>query len=325
SPHTKIWLGRGLTYHAMFCYRSGDLPHGRMAIEESIAILRQLDMPQFLIEPLVYSSIIYALMGNFPAAQANVNEGVALARQFNDTWFLAVGIFNQGVQFRLLGEPQRAYESIKEALRLWREMGNPPRLTGLAHNFLSAIAIELDKRSEAREYLEESLKLASTNTDRWGLGSALSGFGVLALREGDTVAAENYVGQSIAVFTELGARADLAESLNLFGKLHLYRSEFVEAQVVLKKAIRLGLELNSAPQVCQAALEFADCLVNLDRPEAALTILRAVPAPALKVESVRRRVEQIKGDLEAQYPGNGKDIELPSMTFEELLPRFLKE
>jgi len=325
SPDTKIWLGRALTYHAMFCYRSGDYPRGRMAIEESIAILRPLDMPQFLIEPLVYSSIIHALMGNLPTAQANVNEGVALARQFNDIWYLAVGIFNQGVQFRLLGETRRAYELIKEALKLWREMGNPPRLTGLALNYLSAIAIELYAREEARAYLEESLKLASTNTDRWGMGSALSGFGVLALQEGDTVAAENYIRQSIAVFTELGARADLAESLNLLGKMHLYKSEFAEEQNVLKKAIRLGLELNSTPQVCQAALEFADCLVNLDRSEAALAILGAVPEPALKVESVRRRVEQIKGEAEAQYPSNGKDIQMQSITLEELLPRLLQE
>lgn len=296
TTDTQIWLGRALAYHAMFCYRSGEYLRGRQVIDESITLLRSLDIPQLLIEPLIYSTIIYGLTGDITAAQANVDEGVALARQFNDSWFLAVGIFNQGSLSRVKGDLPRADRLMKEALALWHEMGNPARLTGLALNYLSAIAIELDVRTEARQYLEESLQLASTYTDRWGMASAFNGFGVLALREGDTLAAERYLRQSIAAFTELGARGDLAESLTTLGKLHIYCSAYEDAQKVLNDAIRLGLESNTMPQVYEATVELADCLLQLgDRHEAAQLASSVLEKDQI-VEKVRRRAEQVYSD-----------------------------
>ncbi|MDL1943438.1 tetratricopeptide repeat protein [Chloroflexi bacterium CFX2] len=300
TTDTQIWLGRALAYHTMFCYRSGDYPRGKVSIDESLTLLRSVNMPQLMIEPLLYSAVIYGLTGNAAVAQANVDEGVALARQYNQRWFIAAGTFNQGANSKLRGDLPRANQLLKEALTILREMGNPARMMGLALNYLSAIAIELDWREEARNYLNESLKLSSATTDRWGLGAAWRGLGALALREGDTLAAENYLRQSLAVFTELGARGDLAESLTLLGKLHLFRSEFDEAREALKKAIRLGLESNTMPQVYEAAVELADCLLNLGRFEDASALLRALPDSAFRVESARRRVEQVRGEVEAQ-------------------------
>lgn len=98
----------------------------------------------------------------------------------------------------------------------------------------------------------------------------------------------------------MGARGDLAESLTLLGKLHLFRSEFDEAREALKKAIRLGLESNTMPQVYEAAVELADCLLNMDRAESALAVLSVLPESAFRVESVRRRAEQVRAEVEAQ-------------------------
>ena len=98
----------------------------------------------------------------------------------------------------------------------------------------------------------------------------------LALWEGDTAAAERYHRQSIAAFTELGARGDLAESLTALGKLHMYCSAYEDAQKVFKDAIRLGLESNTMPQVYEATVELADCLLQLGDPHEASRLAMSV-------------------------------------------------
>lgn len=293
TTDTQIWLGRALAYHAMFCYRSGDYPRGRTAIDESLAVMRSLNMPQLMIEPLLYSAVIYGLTGNAEIAQSNVNEGVALARQYDHRWFIAAGTFNQGAISKLKGDLSRADQLLKEALTVWREMGNPARMTGLALNYLSAIAIELDAREDARNYLNESLKLSTATADRWGMGAAWRGLGALALREGDAANAEGYIRQSIAVFTELGVRADLAESLTILGKTQLYLSNFEAARDSLQEAIRLGMESNTMPQVYEATVELADCLLQLGEREESARLARSVLGNAQVLESVKRRAEQV--------------------------------
>jgi len=148
------------------------------------------------------------------------------------------------------------------------------------------------------------------------MGFAYRGFGVLALREGDLSSAESNLNQSISLFKELGTRGDLAESLTNMGKLYLCRSEFNEAQIVLKEAIRLGLDSNAMPQVYEAAIELADCLLNLNRRQDASAILNSIPDSALKVESLRARAAAVREEIGV--------IAVQMMKFDEVLIGLVK-
>lgn len=305
----KMALGLTLAFHGMFCFRTGDYAHAKTSLEESLIVLRPLNMLRALTPALIFNGIVTSLMGNVERAQVYMNEGVSIARETGDTWFLALGQFNQGFQLGRLGKRQRAYELMQAGLQLWREMGNA-RFSAMALNFLSPIAIELNLRDEARAYLAESLRLTSTLKDRWGMGTALGQLGSLNLLERNLTDAEEQLQQSIAIFTELGARWDLAWGLMQLGKLHLHQSDFELGRDSLKRSIRIGLETNAMPLVHEAAVELADCLLNLNNKGDASNIMRALPDAALKVESVRARAAEVRNDVLADGGslGEGKTI-----------------
>jgi len=292
----KVALGLTLAFHGMFCFRVGDYARAKALLEESLGVLRPLNIPRVLTPALIFNGIVTSLMGNVSQAQAYMNEGVSIARETGDTWFLALGQFNQGFQLGLAGDRQRAYELMQAGLQLWREMGNA-RFAGMALNFLSPIAVELNLHSEARAYLEESLRNTSVLKDRWGMGTALGQLGSLNLLEGNLTEAEAQLEQSIAIFTELGARWDLAWAVMQLGKLQLHQSDFESAYEFLRRSIRIGLETNATPLVHEAAVELADCLLNLDRMIDASAIMQSLPDSVLNVESVRVRAAEVRSDV----------------------------
>ncbi len=301
----KVALGQALAFHGMFLFRAGDYARAKSALEEAIQILRPLNLPQALKPALIFNSIVTSLMGDVSQAQRYIVEGVEIARLGEDAWMLALGQFNQGFQLNLLGQRLQAYELMRVGLQLWREMGNA-RFSAMALNFLSPVAIALDRRGEARSFLEESLRLTSTLKDRWGMGTALGQLGSLNLLEGNLAEAQMQLEQSIAIFTELGARWDMAWAWMQLGKLHLCCSDFSLAEDALKHSLRLSLEAKTAPLVVEAAIELADCLFNLSRIQEASAILNALPDLSSMVDSVRRRVDDLRSDIPAAGNGDAK-------------------
>jgi tetratricopeptide (TPR) repeat protein len=208
---------------------------------------------------------------------------------------------------------------MQAGLQLWREMGNA-RFSAMALNFLSPVAITLDLRVEARSFLEESLRLTSTLKDRWGMGTALGQLGSLNLLEGHLTEAEAQFQQSIAIFTELGARWDMAWSWMQLGKLHLNQSDFELANAALKNSISLSLETNATPLIHEAAIELADCLLNLNRAKEASAILQTVPDSVFTIESLRAKAAEIRADVAGNEKSFGNRENL-----ETLLMRLVRE
>jgi len=288
----KVALGLTLAFHGMFCFRMGDYARAKSSLDESLSMLRRLNIPKPMMPALIFSGIVTSLMGDVTTAQAKMNEGVAIARQLGDMWFLALGQFNQGFQLGLQGKRESAYELMQAGLQLWREMGNA-RFSAMALNFISPIAIELNLRAEAQNYLEESLKLTSALKDRWGMGTALGQLGSLNLIEGELSTGETQLQQSIAIFTELGALWDLAWATTQVGKLYLKNSEFEKASEFLAQAVSLAEKANVIPLAMEARVELAECFLKMNRKEEAIQLATVASENPLTGKVVREKADKV--------------------------------
>jgi transcriptional regulator with XRE-family HTH domain/tetratricopeptide (TPR) repeat protein len=292
KPKHRVALGLVLAFHGMFCFRLGDYARAKVTLDESLSIVRPLNIPDAMKPVLIFNGIVTSLMGDVSTAQDYMNEGVALASETGDPWFLALGQFNQGFQLGLQGKRESAYDLMHAGLLLWREMGNI-RFTGMALNFISPIAIELNLRGEARSYLDESLRLTSSVEDRWGMGTAMGRLGLLDLLEGDLSSAEAQLGQSIAIFTELGARWDLAWAMMQLGKVQVRKAELQLGSETLGESLDLAKEANAAPLEMEASVELAKCLIELGEKDDAARLAKLVLENPLTPESVREQAGQI--------------------------------
>jgi predicted ATPase/DNA-binding XRE family transcriptional regulator len=306
TPELKLILAHALAFHGMFCFRLGDYVRAKSSLDESLSILRLMNLPKALIPALIFNGIVTSLMGEVSQARAFMDEGVSLAKQLNDVWFMALGQFNQGFQAGMLGEREDAYRLMQAGLSLWREMGNM-RFTGMALNFISPIAIDLDLREEARAFLDESLRLTTAVKDQWGMGTALGRLGVLSMLEGDLIEAEAKLQQSVSIFTELGARWDIAWALTQLGKVRIHEDELESARENLLQAIQLGLETNAMPQVFEAVAELSGCLLQMGKCEDAALLAQFVLENSVSVEVVRRKAEQVRAEAEAQIPNDERE------------------
>jgi len=296
TPKQRVPLGLALAFHGMFCFRLGDYARAKATLDESLSMMRPLNIPDAMKPVLIFNSIVTSLMGDVSTAQEYIKEGVSLARETGDTWFLALGQFNQGFQLGLQGKREPAYELMQAGLLLWREMGNI-RFTGMALNFISPIAIELNLLDEAHAYLEESLKLTSSVKDRWGMGTALGQLGLLDLLEGDLSSAEGQLSQSIVIFTDLGARWDLAWAMVQLGKVYVRKAEFESAREIFEKSIHIAREANTVPLEMEASIELAKCLVAVGEVEDAAHLVKLALENPLVPESVREQAQQVLSGL----------------------------
>ena len=292
----KVALGLALAFHGMFCFRLGDYARAKATLDESLSIVRPLNIPNAMKPVLIFNGIVTSLMGDVSTAQEYMNEGVSLAKETGDTWFLALGQFNLGFQLGLQGKREPAYELMHAGLLLWREMGNI-RFTGMALNFISPIAIELNLRGEARAYLEESLRLTSSVKDRWGMGTALGQLGLLDLLEGDLSSAEGQLNQSIVIFTDLGARWDLAWAMMQLGKVYVRKAELEPAREIFGETTHIAREANAVPLEMEASVELAKCLVSVGEVDDAARLAKLALGNPLTPEAVREQAGQVLSSI----------------------------
>jgi tetratricopeptide (TPR) repeat protein len=125
--------------------------------------------------------MLMEVTGNYARALELYEEGLEIATAIGDRWFAALcrTLLNGLVAITHVSvKPEEAHEQLQSAVADWRAIGDP-RLTAFGLRILSQSALRLGRYDEAREALEESAALNSSVGDRWGLGAAYRGLGVV--------------------------------------------------------------------------------------------------------------------------------------------------
>ncbi len=148
------------------------------------------------------------------------------------------------------------YADRQRALAIWRRLGGL-RTIALALNYLSPVAIQLGRFSNAQRFLDECLPLAQTMGDRWLIGTAYSHQAMLAHAQGALTKAEGAYQAAIRLFAELHLLRDLAIAQVFLAEVQMDRGAAVVAHQTLLAGLRLAVQIGAPPTALAALLDSA--------------------------------------------------------------------
>jgi predicted ATPase/transcriptional regulator with XRE-family HTH domain len=333
TPSTRqnqLALGHFLAARALLASRMGQYQQAQVMLERSLEILRPLDEPGVLVEPVTFLGMAMELTGNYPRASELYSEGLEIARAIGDRWFTALCLTCMtgltGLTYKTLS-PESAYAGFQSVVSDWREIGDP-RLTALGLNMLSWSASTLGQYDAARLALEESVILCQSIGDRWGLGFAYRGLGNIAQVQGEHHLALEMFNKSLDTLTELGARQDVARVLAEMSRSFFALGNYAEADRNWRKSLRIATETRGLFIALEALLGLANLRGLKGNLAGAYELSWLALNHPGSIQDTKDRAAHLCRDLEMQLTGQQVEEALQrakSNSFDAVVDEMLKE
>lgn len=321
-----VALGHLLACGGLLSFRLAQNDQSQRMLERSLEILRPLDEPRVLVESITFLGIVMAMKGNYISALDLFGEGLEIAAQIGDRWFAALCLTEQISISVLMGNLENAYERFQSAVADWRALGDP-RFTAFGLYFLSWSALHQGRYIEARAALEECVTLNHSVGDRWGLGSAYRGLGLVAQAQGEHSQALEAFRKSLDTFSELGARWDMAMALADTGRSAFALGMDSEAERTWLEALRIASEARGTLITLEALVGLAGLHAKQgDRVRALALLLMVLDHPS-SVQETKDRAAPLRLELEAQLTSQQVETaqaRLQAKTFEAVVEEILK-
>jgi len=258
------------------------------------------------------------------------SEGLEIATAVGDRWYTALCLINLNglvATTHVIVKPENTHERLQSAVADSRLIGDP-RLTAFGLRILSQSALILRRYDEARAALEESAALSLSAGDRWGLGSAYRGLGVVAQAQGEHIQAVDMFRKSLDTFTELGGSWWVARVLAEMGRSVFALGNDAEAERVWRESLRIAIETHGTPVALEALVGIASLQAmrgNMDYALELLLILLNHPASA---QETKYRAAHLHSELESQLTRQQVEavqVRLQAKTFEAIVEDVLKK
>jgi tetratricopeptide (TPR) repeat protein len=271
-------------------------------LERGLEILRPLNEPRVLVEAITFLGNVMEFTGNYSRASELYSEGLEIATAVGDRWFAALCLLclaGEG-SFRLpKRKPEDAHQRLQSVVADWRLIGDP-RLTAIALNNLSWMALKLGRYDEARDALEESVLLNISIGDRWGLGFAYRGLGLIAQAQGEHHQAVDMFRKSLDTLTEVGARQDVARVLVEMSRSIFALGNDAEAERGWREALRITTETQSTFVALEALVGIATLKAKQGNIEQALELSLNVLNHPASLQETKNRADRLRAELEMQ-------------------------
>ena len=297
----QVVLGHLLAARSWLAYRLANYEQAQAMLERSLDILRPLDEPHLLVDSINYLGMLMEVTGNYARALELYSEGLEIATAIGDRWFKAVFLtLVNGLAAITHGNvtPEHAYVGLQDAVADWRLIGDP-RFTAFGLRILSQSAFTLGRYDEARLALEESLALNSSVGDRWGLGSAYRGLGVVAQAQGKHEHAVVMFRKSLDTFTELGGSWWVARVLAEMSRSLFALENDAEAERVLRESLHIANDIHGTPVALEALAGFASLKAKQGNMAHAHTLLLMILNHPASFQETRYRAADLRLELEA--------------------------
>ncbi len=298
----RVALGHILISRSVLATRLGQHEQAQAMLERSLGILRPLTEPRVLVEAIAFLGNVMEFAGNYAKASKLYSEGLEIATGVGDRWFAALCLLclaGEGSLRLPTVKPEESHKRLQSVVKDWRLIGDP-RLTAIALNNLSWMAVKLGRYDEARGALEESVLLDTSIGDRWGLGFAHRGLGLIAQAQGEHLQAVDMFRKSLDRFTEVGARQDAARVLVEMSRSIFALGNDAEAERGWREALRITTETQSAFVALEALVGIATLKAKQGNIEQALELsLIVLNHPASLLET-KDRAEKLRMELKSQ-------------------------
>lgn len=322
-----VVLGHLLTTRGLLAYRLGQHERAQALLERSLEILRPLNDPRVLVEPISFLGTVMTLMGDYARAAELFGEGREKAVAVGDPWFAALCLSLQGSVAMYFGQYEVAHEQLQSAVAEWRVIGDP-RFTAFGLNFLGQIALTLGRYDVARTALQESVALNKSVGARWNLGHAYEGLGAVARAQGAHQQAVDLFQKCVDTFTELGGRFYAAHGLAEMGRSLFALGNDTEAGRAWHESLRIATEINGTPVALYALIGLASLLAKRGDFEDALEMTLIISNHPASSHDTRNRAAQLVAEMEAQLPRHGVEAvqaRVQARPFKDAVDEVLKE
>ena len=296
----QVALGHLLAIRSWLAYRLANYEQAHRMLERSLEILRPLNEPQVLVESITYLGRVMQTTGNYARALELYSEGLGVATAIGDRWFTAVFLtMVNGLPAITLGKvkPEDAYEGLKNAIADWRQIGDP-RFIAFGLRILSQSAFTLGRYDEAHAALDESTALNGSLGDRWGLGAAYRGLGLVAQAQGKHQQALVMFRKGLDTFTELGGSWWVARVLADMGRSILALGNEAEAGRVWREALRIAIDTRGTPVALEALAGLANLQAKRGDREHALELLLIVLNHPASFQETKDRASYPRNPME---------------------------
>ena len=300
----QVALGHLLACQGLLAFRLARYEQAQALLERSIEIVRPLNEPRVLVESITFLGFVMGMTGQHARSLELYAQGQELATAVGDRWFAALCYLSSiDMAGFVVGSvtPEETHARFQTAVADLRLIGDP-RITAIGLNALSLSALMVGRYDEARLALEESVALSSSVGDRWGLGFAYRGLGIIAQSQGEHQGAIDLFRKSLDTLTDLGATNDVARVLAEMSYSVFALGDHAEAGRLWRQALRLALETGGG----FVAMEALAGLVRLQAAqgdiEHALQLLFFVMDNPATTQYTRDHVAPLRPELEAQLP-----------------------
>jgi predicted ATPase/DNA-binding XRE family transcriptional regulator len=304
SPHltNQVALGHILTSHAVLATRLGQQEQAQSTLERALEILRPLDEPRVLVETITFLGLVMEFTGDYPRASEFYTEGLEIATAVGDRWYTALCrllLAGEGSLRLPTSTPENSHERLQSVVAEWRTIGDP-RLTAVALQNLSWMAVKLGFYDEAREALEESVLLNTSIGDRWNLGFTYRGLGLVAQAQGEHLRAVGMFHKSLDTLTEVGARQDKARVQVEMSHSIFALGNDAEAERGWCEALHVTMKTQGTFVALEALAGIAALKAKQGNIKRALELSLTVLNHPASLQETKNRASALRAELEAQ-------------------------
>lgn len=192
-----------------------------------------------------------------------------------------------------------AWDEALEAARRSAAVARVAGLVDLEAEAVNAEAAVLQSQGELGTAAELYTRMLNLSTNDRILGIAQQNLGVIAAQQGDRLAAEKRFLESYQHFLAAGYKRGEAIALNNYGRCLLDQDQHEQADPILRRALRLAVELGDLDLVALARLNSAEVVMHGGELSRAEELASAALGYFGLTENRWRRVECLRllGDI----------------------------
>ncbi|HEX3723615.1 MAG TPA: BTAD domain-containing putative transcriptional regulator, partial [Nitrolancea sp.] len=198
----EIALARLLIRHGACNVRLGVFEGARHALDRSISILRQYDVPNELAFALNLAAVVAHMNDAFDQEQNLLRESLTLFQQAGDRWGTAYSLNDLGLVTHLLGNAEEAGRLLVESLEIASTNGDK-RGMAFALNNLGTIAYQSGEYDASQRWHQQSLLTRQAIGNPWGIATSLTQLGMVARAQGLHAQAWRWFVEALRIASEL--------------------------------------------------------------------------------------------------------------------------
>jgi predicted ATPase len=213
SPQQRALLLDGL---GNITWKQGDVVTAARALEESLAIWREVGAESALNATLSNLGAVMERLGDLDRAEELQREALELARKYGDEQDVSLTLNNLATALWNKGDLDGAEQLLEESLAIKRRIGN---LFGIAVSLTNLAILTSSKGNleQAISYMEESLSLDRQLGNIDGIADSLGNLASLVSQTGDLARAAQLDAEALQLRRDLGDRISIAYSMESIG------------------------------------------------------------------------------------------------------------